>query len=112
KTMPGFERYQKMSRAMTNAVKLGSLSVTWKDGGKAFEFQKEGKRYRYDVASLHASEISKEQAEKADAERARGDSRRERRGRSGGPAARRPYTSAVSPAGAFPGRYDDRNAWG
>src|SRR5436190_20835964 len=37
KTMPGYERYQKMSREVTNAVKYGSLSVTWKDGGGAYE---------------------------------------------------------------------------
>src|SRR6185503_1789231 len=50
KTMPGYERFQKMSREITNSVKPGSLSVTWKDGGKAFEYRKDGKRYRYDIA--------------------------------------------------------------
>src|ERR1041385_6898297 len=48
KSMPGYDRYQKMSREITNAVKLGALSVTWKDRGNAFEFQKDNKRYRYD----------------------------------------------------------------
>src|SRR5262245_62290582 len=51
KAMPGYERYQKMNREMTNAVKLGSLSVTWKENGNAFEYQRDGKRYRYDIAT-------------------------------------------------------------
>src|SRR5436190_4282486 len=58
KTMPGYERYQKMSRETTNAAKLGTLSVTWKDGGKAFELQRDGKRFRYDIASLKANELT------------------------------------------------------
>src|SRR5437879_8591203 len=36
KTMPGYHRYARVSREASNAVKLGSLSVTWKDGGNAF----------------------------------------------------------------------------
>src|SRR5438045_3353933 len=54
KTMPGYERYQRMSRESTNAVKLGSLAVTWKDQGKAFEYQKDGKRFRYEIAARKA----------------------------------------------------------
>ena len=58
KTMPGYSRYQRATAAMTNAVKLGSLSVTWKEEGKAFEYQKDGKRYRFDVAAKAVSELS------------------------------------------------------
>src|SRR5437867_953736 len=57
KTMPGYAQYQKMSREITNAVKLGSLSVTWKEEGKAFEYQKDGKRYRYDIAARKTVEL-------------------------------------------------------
>ena len=57
-TMPGYEQYQKMSGQMRGVVSGGSLSVTWLDGGKAFEYQKEGKRYRYDIAKRKATEIA------------------------------------------------------
>jgi dipeptidyl-peptidase-4 len=43
-----------MSREVTNAVKYGSLSVTWKDGGSEFEYSKDGKRFRYDIAARKA----------------------------------------------------------
>src|SRR5260370_119036 len=67
KTMPGYSRYEKMSAAMTNAVRLGSLSVTWKDGGKVFEYQKDGKRYRYDIATKTAAELKSATSAKTNA---------------------------------------------
>ena len=63
KTLPGYENFQKMSRQMTNVVKSGALSVTWKDDGKAFEYQRDGKRYRYDIAAKKATEVAKASAE-------------------------------------------------
>jgi dipeptidyl-peptidase 4 len=56
KTMPGYEQYQKMSREAQGAVKLGALSVTWKDA-KSFEYERDGKLYRYDVGTKVAAEI-------------------------------------------------------
>jgi dipeptidyl-peptidase-4 len=56
KTMPGHERYEKMSREIPGSVKLGTLTVSWKDEGKAFEFRKDGKAYRYDIAEKKLSE--------------------------------------------------------
>src|SRR5260221_13590602 len=56
KSLPGYARFEKMSRETTNAYKSGALNVTWKDEGKAFEFQKDGKRYHYDIATLKATE--------------------------------------------------------
>jgi len=46
KTMPGYERFERISRESTNAFKSGALSVTWTNGGAAFEFQRDGKRFR------------------------------------------------------------------
>src|SRR5215471_15550574 len=57
KTMPAYEQAQRWSRELTNVVKLGNLSVTWKDEGKAFEYRKEGKRYRYDIATGNSEEV-------------------------------------------------------
>ena len=59
KTMPGYENYKKMSGAAKGSVKMGSLIVTWLEGGKAFEFNKDGKKYRFDIATLKATEIGK-----------------------------------------------------
>src|SRR4051812_11365355 len=58
-TMPGYGEFQKITRERTNAVKLGALTVTWKEEGKAFEYRSEGKRYRYDIESHRSSEIQK-----------------------------------------------------
>src|SRR5258708_3837154 len=96
KTLPGYEHFQKMSRLMTNAVKSGSLSVTWKDDGKAFEYQKDGKRYRYDIAAKKAVEVAK-----APGETARQERTGRRGGRKDGPERGRQFTSAVSPDGKF-----------
>src|SRR4030095_1405239 len=56
KSMPGYEQYQKMSPQIPGSVKLGSLTVKWLDGGKAFEYYKDGKAYRYDIATSTAAE--------------------------------------------------------
>ena len=109
KAMPGYERYQKISREMTNAVKLGSLSVTWKENGKTFEYQKEGKRYRYDTAARSTTEIGKAAGEAA--RQQSGEQRRGRRGQGGIPARGRQFTSAISPDGKFKAFYRDRNLW-
>src|SRR5262245_17414211 len=58
KTMPGYEQYQKMSGQISGSVKSASLDVAWKDGGKAFEYKKDGKTYRYDIAARKAEEIA------------------------------------------------------
>src|SRR5258705_6324830 len=63
KTLPGYARYEKMTRQMTNVVKAGALSVTWKDEGAAFEYEKEGKRFRYNIAEGRTLEIAKKSAE-------------------------------------------------
>ena len=56
KTMPGYDQYQKMSGQIPGSVKLGALNVTWRDGGKAFDYRKDGKTYRYNVATKKAEE--------------------------------------------------------
>src|SRR5262245_39571185 len=58
KTMPGYERHQKMSREILGSVKSGALSVIWKDGGQAFEYRKDGKAYRYTIATRTAAEAA------------------------------------------------------
>ena len=56
KAMPGYPRFQARSREIPGSVKLGALNGTWRDGGKAFEYRKDGKTYRYDIAARKAEE--------------------------------------------------------
>jgi dipeptidyl-peptidase-4 len=51
KSMPGDDQYQKMSREIPGSYKSGAVFVTWKDGGKAFEYRADGKLYLYDIAT-------------------------------------------------------------
>ena len=100
KTMPGYEQYQKMSKEIPTAVKLGALIVTWKDDAKSFEYRKEGKLYRYDVQTRKTTEIGTAPAEPP------------RSGRPGtGPARGRQFDSEVSPDKKLKAFYRDRNLW-
>jgi hypothetical protein len=53
-TMPGYDQYQRMSKEIPGAIKSGSLSVVWKDGGAAFEYRHDGKAIHYDIATQKA----------------------------------------------------------
>ena len=57
KAMPRYEQYLRMSKEIPTAVKMGNLQVAWKDGGKAFEYTKDGKTWRYDLATKAATEL-------------------------------------------------------
>ena len=103
KTMPGYEQFAKMSKEMQGAVKSGALNVTWKDGGKAFEYAKDGKTYRYDVATKQTTEIA------TDAAPAAGAGGRGGRGQGGGPARGRQVASVESPDKTLKAFYKDRN---
>ena len=100
KTMPGYQQYQKMSREIPGSVKLGTLAVTWKDGGKAFEYAKGGKHWRHDLGTGKAEEIE------APAKPLPGGQRNP-----GGPARGRQYASAGSPDGKLKAFHRDRNFW-
>ena len=96
-----------MSRKIPGSVKLGSLSVTWLEGGKAFEYGKQGKRYRYDVALRRAVEIppsAPTAAGKAPAQKPGG-------GPVGMPARGRQLSPVISPNGRLIAVCRDRNLW-
>jgi dipeptidyl-peptidase-4 len=113
KIMPGYERYQKMSKEIPNAVKLGLLSVTWTNGGKAFDYEKDGKRYRYEIATRQTTELEHTRTNNPaqESERSRAERRRERRQRRERPERGRQFTSAISPDGRFKAFYRERNLW-
>jgi len=100
KTMPGYEKYAKMAREIPTAVKSGALSVTWKDG-KTFEYVRDGKLYRYDVAAKFATEIG---GAPTAALAGRG-------GRGGGLERGRQAGSADSPDKKLKAFYRARNLW-
>ena len=104
KTMPGYDQYQKMSKEIPGSVKLGALNVKWQDDGKAFDYYKDGKTYRYDIATRATTEAG---PAPADAESGRTGGRR----RAGGPERGRQYSSAESPDKKLKAFYRDRNLW-
>ena len=106
KLMPGYEQYQKMRRDATNAVKFGSLSVTWKEGGRAFEYQREGKRFRYDVATRQTMELTNppQAGARSATNRSNRSTRSEPRDVLERPDRGRQFTSAMSPDGKWKDR--------
>jgi dipeptidyl-peptidase-4 len=105
KTMTGYEAAQRMARDAPAAVTGAVIGATWVDEGRAVEYQKDGKRYRYDVSSRRATEIDAAPAE---------DSGRGGRGRApvtGTPDRGRQFDSTKSPDGTLKAFYKDRNVW-
>ncbi len=101
KTMPGYEQHEKIGGQIAGSVKLGALTATWKDAN-TFEYSRDGKQWRYDVATHQATETGEAPAERP----GRGG-----RGGVGGPARGRQFDSATSPDGKFKAFYKDRNLW-
>ena len=101
KTMPGYEQYLRMSKEIPAAVKMGSVSASWKDDGKSFEYTKDGKAYRFDVATKASTELPATDAPPA-APRGRG-------GLGGGPARGRQVESVESPDKTLKAVYRNRN---
>ena len=114
KTMPGYGRFhrlsgEKITKEIENSVKLGALSVTWAPDGCAFEYDRDGKHYRYDIATRCATEVTTSSASRASADRT--PARRARDSRSERPARGRQFTTAFSPDGKWKAFYRDRNVW-
>ena len=101
-TMPGSEQFRRVSAESRDAVKSGALSVTWKDP-KTFEYARDGKLYRYDLATRTAAEVG---VAPVPAGRGRGG-----RGGRGGPARGRQFESVESPDKTLRAVYRDRNLY-
>src|SRR5580765_5573700 len=100
KTMPGYERAQQLAREGVAAIGGGALTVTWTEGSAAFEYDNDGQRYRYDIATLKASRMTGRPRESDGPE---ASSITPERGRQ--------IESATSPNGAMKASYTDRNVW-
>jgi dipeptidyl-peptidase-4 len=96
KSYPGYERYARMSKEIPGAVQSGAIQVTW-TAPTAFEYVRDGKRHRFDVASRTGTIAG-------DAPPAAAGGRR-------GPERGRQFDSADSPDGSLKAFYRDRNLW-
>ncbi len=103
KTYPGYDRYTSMSKETQGAFKSGALMATWKDGGKAFEYARDGKTWRFDVGTKKTTEV--QGAAPA------GPPGGQRGQRGMGPERGRQFTEAVSPDKKLKAFYRDRNLW-
>jgi dipeptidyl-peptidase-4 len=116
KTMPGYEQYQKLNSQIAGSIKSGALIVTWKDGGKAFEYRKDGKLYRYDIAEKKTTEVGTAPAEEPPRPFGRPGGAGAGAGggrfpQPGGVARGRTAGSVNSPDGKLKAFYRDRNVW-
>jgi dipeptidyl-peptidase-4 len=103
-TMPGYEQYQRLAREIPSAVRSGALTVTWSDDSRAFEYARDGRRYRFDVVARRETEATAGQ----------GPGRGGRGGAAGGPGQPdrgRQFEQAMSPDGTLRAFYRDRNLW-
>jgi dipeptidyl-peptidase-4 len=101
RSMPGFERYNRMASQINSSVQSGALSVTWIDSGKALEYTRDGKRWRLTIGQPDAVEAGTAPTPSA----GRGG------GRGGGPERGRQFVSADAPVGGLRAFYRDRNIW-
>ncbi len=111
KSMPGYDQYQSMSREIPGSVKMGSLSVTWVEDGKAFEYRKDGKTYRYDLAENKATEKPSSAPASETAQPVRRGRRATPIGQGPFPERGRQFTQALSPDGTLRALYRDRNLY-
>lgn len=106
KTMPRYDRYQKMAAEVPGSVTLGSLIVDWKEDGSSFEYAWGGKLNRFDVATKQITPI----ADAPDGVVRGGRGGRGRGGQSQ-PERGRQFDTAESPDKTLKATYKDRNVW-
>jgi dipeptidyl-peptidase 4 len=96
-TMPRYDRYEKLRREIAGSVQRGDLRVTWEDSGRSFTFQREGKNYRYLLATRQIDEYVPE------ASTATAPGRAPERGRQ--------FDTVFSPDNRLRAFHRDRNVW-
>ena len=55
--MPGYERYSEIAPQIRRSVKQGRISADWAEDSKSFEYNWEGKRYRFDIKKKNSEEM-------------------------------------------------------
>lgn len=101
KTYPNYDRYERISKEIRQAVKSGAIRVTWKDGGEALEFARDGKQWRFDLKTRKLTETGRA-SEQAPIPFGR---------RAGFPERGRQFTTAESPDKRFRAVYKNRNLY-
>ena len=56
-TMPGYDAAQRIAREAPGAITGGTSLVVWVDEGRAIEYDRDGQRYRYEIARRRAARI-------------------------------------------------------
>ena len=103
KTMAGYDAAQRIARDAPSAITGAITGVAWIDEGRAFEYDQDGKHYRYEV-SRRAADVAN----------ASGDGGRGGRGRGSDLAAPdrgRQFNSTLSPDRKLKAYYTERNVW-
>jgi len=99
KNMPGYERYSEIAPQIRSSVKSGAINVEWHPNGNNFEYNKDGKRFLYDIKIHEKNEIGDAVYPDYRATRAN----RPQRGRQ--------YASADAPDGKLKAFTKDRNMY-
>ncbi len=100
--MPGHSRYQEMAPQIRESMVSGALSVAWAEDGGSFQYDFDGQRFEYDLATGAVTTLPQQP---------------ETEGRQGGvgrgnrPARGRQYESAMSPDSTLRAFYRDRNLY-
>jgi dipeptidyl-peptidase-4 len=100
RAMPGYEQAQRIARDAP-ALAGGALGVTWAADSDAFEYARNGKRFRYEIASRRTTPVE---------DPATGNGRG-RGAANTAPDRGRQFDSALSPDGSQKAFYRDRNVW-
>ncbi len=99
KQLPGYEQYMRMAPKLAGAIKSGAVAAAWTPDGKAFDFTKDGRRLRFDVATRRVGDAP------ANAMNANGGRR------FGGPARGRQMAEAWTADSSKKAIYKDRNLY-
>jgi dipeptidyl-peptidase-4 len=93
--MPGYARYNEMRSQIPGSLVPGALRVTWAEDGRSFEYDRDGRHWRYDVGARVATDA--------------GEARPPQGFRRGGPERGRQFMEAMSPDSTHLAVYRDRN---
>lgn len=105
----GYEHYKKLRDEIPKSWKTGALDVQWKDGGKAFEYDHNGKHWRYGIETKKAVETGPARQSPPQTSEQQADQTRAAREWRQRPDRGRQFPSVPSPAGDFVAFHRDRN---
>ncbi|MEK0430737.1 MAG: hypothetical protein RL139_541, partial [Gemmatimonadota bacterium] len=56
--MPGYAQYAANAPRLASSIVSGAVTPQWAEDSRSFEFQREGKRYRFDLATKAVTEVA------------------------------------------------------